>query len=245
MPDFHKLYEAIKNSKKIVVFTGAGISCPAPTNIPDFRSSNGLYSEKVGNVSPEEIISHSFFMKNTKEFYEFYGKKMVYRNAKYNAAHKYFADLEKTHSVSIVTQNIDGLHQSAGSTKVYELHGSVHRNYCMRCHKFYTLEEIDVCHVPYCECGGIIKPDVVLYEEGLDEETIDGAVREIMTCDTMIVVGTSLTVYPAASFVRYFRGNNLILINKQKTTYDTSADMVFNCDIIEAIDALRKEEENA
>ena len=162
MSDYKELKKAIDEAKKIVVFTGAGISCPPPTSIPDFRSANGLYSERVGNVSPEEIISHSFFMAHPEEFFEFYGNKMVYKNAKYNKAHKFFADLEKSHDVTIVTQNIDGLHQAAGSTKVYELHGSVRRNYCMRCHKYYDVDTIDVCHVPYCECGGIIKPDVVL-----------------------------------------------------------------------------------
>ena len=239
--DVSKLKEAINKSKKIVVFTGAGISCPPPTSIPDFRSADGIYSERVGDVSPEEIISHSFFMKNPKEFYSFYGTKMVYRNAKYNAAHKYFADLEKNHDVAVVTQNIDGLHQKAGSTRVYELHGSVHRNYCMRCHKFYSLDEIDVINVPYCSCGGIIKPDVVLYEEGLDDNTVEGAIKEISEADLLIVVGTSLTVYPAASFVRFFKGNTLCLINKQKTQYDNIANIVYNCDIIEVVNALRSE----
>ena len=241
MNDFSKLRNAISKASRIVVFTGAGISCPPPTNIPDFRSANGLYSEKVGNVSPEEIISHSFFMKNPKEFYSFYGSKMVYRNASCNEAHKYFAALEDFHDVTIVTQNIDGLHQKAGSTKVFELHGSVHRNYCMRCHKFYKLDDIDVLNVPYCDCGGIIKPDVVLYEEGLDEECINGAIKAISEADLMIVVGTSLTVYPAASFVRYFRGNTLCLINKSETQYDSIADLVYNCDILEAVRALKGE----
>lgn len=240
MVDVTNLKRAINEAKHIVVFTGAGISCPPPTSIPDFRSADGLYSERVGNVSPEEIISHSFFMKHTEEFYNFYGSKMVYRHAKYNAAHKYFADLANTKDVAVVTQNIDGLHQAAGSKEVYELHGSVHRNYCMRCHKFYSLDNIDVNHVPYCECGGIIKPDVVLYEEGLDEANIEGAIDAISSADLMIVVGTSLTVYPAASFVRYFRGNTLCLINKQKTTYDDIANIVYNADIIDVINSLEE-----
>ena len=166
---------------------------------------------------------------------------MVYRNAKYNAAHKYFADLEKDHEVSVVTQNIDGLHQLAGSTDVYELHGSVHRNYCMRCHKFYSLDEIDVLNVPYCDCGGIIKPDVVLYEEGLDDNTVEEAIKKISEADLLIVVGTSLTVYPAASFIRFFKGNTICLINKQRTQYDNIANIVYNCDIIEVVNALRSE----
>lgn len=240
MESIKELKRIIENSKKLVIFTGAGISCPAPTSIPDFRSADGLYSELYGNIRPEEIISHSFFMKNPKLFYEFYGEKMVYRNAKYNKAHKFFADLEKTTNVIVVTQNIDGLHQAAGSSNVYELHGSVWRNYCMRCHKFYSLDDISVKNVPYCDCGGIIKPDVVLYEESLNDETINGAIGEISSCDTMIIVGTSLSVYPAASFVKFFRGKNLVLINKQKTAYDNVADIVINDDIIKVIEELEK-----
>lgn len=238
MSDYKELKKAIDEAKKIVVFTGAGISCPPPTSIPDFRSANGLYSERVGNVSPEEIISHSFFMAHPEEFFEFYGNKMVYKNAKYNKAHKFFADLEKSHDVTIVTQNIDGLHQAAGSTKVYELHGSVRRNYCMRCHKYYDVDTIDVCHVPYCECGGIIKPDVVLYEEPLNEDVVMGAIEAISKADLMIIVGTSLVVYPAASYVRYFRGKTLCLINIDKTSYDNIAQLVYNEDIIKVISAL-------
>ena len=241
MSDVKELKQFIDKSKNIVVFTGAGISCPPPTNIPDFRSANGLYSEKYGNVKPEEIISHSFFMKNPDMFYEFYGSKMVYRNAKYNKAHKYFASLESNHNVVVITQNIDGLHQMAGSSKVIELHGSVHRNYCMRCHKFYSLDDIDVLHTPYCECGGIIKPDVVLYEEPLNEEAIEEAINAIIKADLMIIVGTSLSVYPAASYVRYFRGECLALINIQKTPYDNMANLVYNTVVIKVIDELEGE----
>lgn len=241
MANYKELKEAISKSKKIVVFTGAGISCPAPTNIPDFRSSNGLYSEKVGNVSPEEIISHSFFLRNPKEFYDFYWTKMVYKDAKYNKAHKYFADLERSKDVVVVTQNIDGLHQTAGSTNVLELHGSVHRNYCMKCNKFYSLEDLELNGVPMCKCGGIIKPDVVLYEEPLNEEVVEKAIYEISKADLMIIVGTSLSVYPAASYVRFFRGNTLVLINKQKTQYDNIANLVYNDDIIEVINGLERE----
>lgn len=241
MEKIKELKDAIDKSKKIVVFTGAGISCPSPTNIPDFRSANGLYSQKTKeNISPEEIISHHFFMNNPKLFYDFYGTKMVYRNAPYNLAHKYFADLEKNHEVTIVTQNIDGLHTLAGSSKVYELHGSVWRNYCMRCHKFYSLDSIDVRTVPYCDCGGIIKPDVVLYEEPLDESVVLKAIKAIKECDMMIIVGTSLRVYPANGYVRYFNGNTLALINKEKTDYDQMASICINKDIIDVVEELYK-----
>lgn len=241
MSEYKDLRKAIDEAKKIVVFTGAGISCAAPTNIPDFRSANGLYSKKVGNVSPEEIISHSFFMSHPEEFFDFYGHKMVYKNAKFNKAHKFFATLEKNHDVVVVTQNIDGLHQAAGSKKVYELHGSVKRNYCMRCHKFYDVDYIDVTHIPYCECGGIIKPDVVLYEEPLNEEVVENAIYAIAAADLMIIVGTSLLVYPAASYVRYFKGKTLALINIDKTPYDNMANLVYNEDVIKVIEGLEGE----
>lgn len=241
MENIDKLKEILNNTKRLVVFTGAGISCPAPTNIPDFRSSNGLYSELYGNIRPEEIISHSFFMRNTKMFYEFYGDKMVYKDAMYNKAHKFFANLEKKMDVAVVTQNIDGLHQKAGSTRVYELHGSVWRNYCMKCNKYYDLNDINVNDVPYCSCGGIIKPDVVLYEEPLNDSIVEGAIKEIATCDTIIIVGTSLSVYPAASYIRFFRGNNIVLINKQKTQYDNQANLVFNEDVIKVVELLENE----
>ena len=231
MEKYNKLKDIINNSKSIVLFTGAGIS--VPSGIPDFRSDNGLYSEKVnGYITPEEIISHSYFMSHTKEFFEFYGNKMVYKNAKPNLAHKYFAGLD---NVIVVTQNIDNLHQEAGSKIVHELHGSVKRNYCMRCHKYYDLDEINEKKVNYCNCGGIIKPDVVLYEEPLNDRVVNAALNAISKADTMIVVGTSLTVYPAAAYLRYFRGDNLILINKSKTQYDHIANLVFNEDVVEVI----------
>lgn len=231
MNKIQKLKEIINASKKIVIFSGAGLS--TNSGIPDFRSADGLYNQKTNYmVTPEEIISHSFFMSNTKEFYSFYFDKMIYPNALPNLAHKYFADLEKKgKNVTVITQNIDDLHQMAGSSDVIELHGSVKRNYCMKCRKFYTLESIYKKDVPYCDCGGIIKPDVVLYEEGLNQIDITRAINEIQTCDTIIVVGTSLTVYPAASFVRYYRGDNLILLNKSATQYDNVADLVINDDI--------------
>lgn len=202
-----KLYEIIKNSKRIVFFGGAGVS--VASGIPDFRGANGLY-----NKVPEEIISHHYFSENTKEFYEFYKDNLVFKNAKPNPCHEALAILEeKGYLKAIITQNIDGLHQMAGSKNVIELHGSIHRNYCMKCHKFYALEDITFDSIPRCSCGGIIKPDVVLYEEALNDDVIEKAIYEISNADTLIVAGTSLVVYPAASFVKFFRGRNLIVIN--------------------------------
>lgn len=235
MSQYKELKKIITESKNIVVFTGAGIS--VPSGIPDFRSATGLYSESIGNIRPEEIISHSFFIKNPAMFYEFYGKKMVYPNAKPNAAHLYFASLPNVSAV--VTQNIDGLHQAAGSKRVYELHGSVLRNYCMKCHKFYDIKDIDVTKPSYCDCGGMIKPDVVLYEEPLDERVVYPAIDAIAKADTLIVVGTSLVVYPAASYLQFFKGKHLILINKSSTTYDSTAELVFNEDVIDVIEKIK------
>lgn len=202
-----KLYEIIKNSKRIVFFGGAGVS--VASGIPDFRGANGPY-----NKVPEEIISHHYFLENTKEFYEFYNDNLVFKNAKPNPCHEALAILEeKGYLKAIITQNIDGLHQMAGSKNVIELHGSIHRNYCMKCHKFYALEDITFDSIPRCSCGGIIKPDVVLYEEALNDDVIEKAIYEISNADTLIVAGTSLVVYPAASFVKFFRGRNLIVIN--------------------------------
>lgn len=235
-----KLKEIIDNSKKIVIFTGAGLS--TNSGIPDFRSANGLYNQKSKiSYTPEEIISHSFFIRYPKDFYEFYFDKMIYPNALPNIAHKYFAELERNKEVSIVTQNIDDLHQMAGSHHVYELHGSVKRNYCMKCHKYYDLKEIlNKKPVPYCECGGIIKPDVVLYEEPLNEKVVYQAIEKISEADTMIIVGTSLMVYPAAGYIRYFRGNNLVLINKSQTSCDNIADLVINDDVCKIIENLKR-----
>ena len=235
-----KLKEIIDNSKKIVIFTGAGLS--TNSGIPDFRSANGLYNQKSKiSYTPEEIISHSFFIRYPKDFYEFYFDKMIYPNALPNIAHKYFAELERNKEVSIVTQNIDDLHQMAGSHHVYELHGSVKRNYCMKCHKYYDLKEIlNKKPVPYCECGGIIKPDVVLYEEPLNEKVVYQAIEKISEADTMIIVGTSLMVYPAAGYIRYFRGNNLVLINKSQTSCDNIADLVSNDDVCKIIEKLKR-----
>ena len=237
MEKYQKLKEIIHNAKEIVVFTGAGIS--VPSGIPDFRSSDGLYNQKTKiNYSPEQVISHSFFMSHTKDFYEFYKDKMIYPDALPNEAHKYFANIEKP--VTIITQNIDGLHQLAGSKTVYELHGSVLRNYCMKCHKFHSIDSITRSKdIPYCECGGIIKPDVVLYEENLDDDCLNNAINAIRKCDVLIVVGTSLVVQPAASLIRFYHKNNLIILNKDKTPYDYYADLVIYDDIVNVIKKIR------
>lgn len=241
MEKTESLKEMIRQSRRICVFTGAGISCPS--GIPDFRSAKGIYSQKTGyTYSPEEMISHSFFLEHPEEFYEFYRSKMLYPEAKPNAAHRYFADLEKQgKEVSVVTQNIDGLHQDAGSTNVMELHGSVRRNYCMKCGAFYDGNFVaESSGIPRCpKDGGTVKPDVVLYEESLDGEVIERAVEAIRKADLMIVVGTSLVVYPAASFVRYFRGNHLVLINQSETAYDSAADLVFHEDVTEVVRRLK------
>ena len=207
-----KLMNIIKNSQHLVFFGGAGVS--TASNIPDFRGANGLY-----NYTPEDIISHTFFKEHTKEFYEFYFDKMVYLDALPNECHKFLALLEENKMIdAVITQNIDGLHQKAGSKNVIELHGSVLRNYCMKCGKFYDIyskpfKDINYKSIPKCDCGGIIKPDVVLYEEPLNENDISKAINVISKADTLIIGGTSLVVYPAASFIRFFRGQNLVLIN--------------------------------
>ena len=221
------LQSIIDESKRIVFFGGAGVS--TESGIPDFRSVDGLYNQKY-DYPPEEILSHTFFNKHTDYFYNFYRDKMLALDAQPNAAHLKLAELEKAGKLSaVVTQNIDGLHQKAGSKKVFELHGSVHRNYCLKCGKGYSAEYIkDSNGIPRCECGGIIKPDVVLYEEGLDNDTINGALYEISNADCLIVAGTSLNVYPAASFVRYFSGKHFVLINLAKTPADGMADLVIH-----------------
>ncbi len=225
-----KLKKLVSESSNIVFFGGAGVS--TESGIPDFRSEQGIYNTvKNFGYPPEQILSHSFFMKNPEKFYDFYRSTMIYENAKPNLAHLGLAKLEKQGKLkAIVTQNIDGLHQLAGSKPVYELHGSIHRNYCMKCGKFYPLSTITESKgVPQCkECGGTIKPDVVLYEEGLDEEIINNSIKAIKKADMLIVGGTSLNVYPAASFVNYYDGNKLILINKSKTPYDRYADLLIH-----------------
>lgn len=222
-----KLKQIIRSSDNIVFFGGAGVS--TESHIPDFRSATGLYETKDNaKYSPEVMLSHGFFMNHTKDFYEFYKSKMIYKDALPNDAHLALAKLEKTGKLkAVITQNIDGLHQMAGSHEVLELHGSIHRNYCMKCHKSYPLDFIiESTNIPTCRCGGIIKPDVVLYEEGLPMNVLNKAVSYIEQCDVLIIGGTSLTVYPSAGLVQYYRGNKLILINKSATTYDNSADLI-------------------
>ena len=228
----------IDNSKRIVFFGGAGVS--TESGIPDFRSVDGLYNQKY-DFPPEQILSHTFFMHNTEEFYRFYRDKMLCLDKKPNKAHLKLAELERAGKLTaVVTQNIDGLHQAAGSKKVYELHGSVLRNYCMKCGKFYSAEYIkNSTGVPKCECGGVIKPDVVLYEEGLDDSTVSGALSAIQTADTLIIAGTSLTVYPAAGFISYFRGGNIVLINRDETPFDGKADLVFHEKVGELLDKIK------
>ncbi len=216
----------IEASDNIVFFGGAGVS--TESGIPDFRSVDGLYHQKF-DYPPETILSHSFFYQDTAYFYRFYREKMLPLEAQPNAAHLALARLERAGKLrAVITQNIDGLHQKAGSKAVYELHGSVWRNYCTRCGKFYGPETIrSSTGIPKCTCGGLIKPDVVLYEEGLDEACIEGAVRAIGQAEILIVGGTSLTVYPAAGLIRYYRGQKLVLINRDETPYDSYANLIF------------------
>ena len=221
------LQEIIDHSKNIVFFGGAGVS--TESGIPDFRSTDGLYNQKY-DYPPEEILSHTFFASHTEAFYDFYRDKMLCLTAEPNAAHKKLAELEQKGKLSaVVTQNIDGLHQKAGCKNVFELHGSIHRNYCTQCHKFFDADFIaNSVGIPICDCGGIIKPDVVLYEEGLDDATVTGAVDAISSADCLIVAGTSLNVYPAAGFIRYFRGKYFVLINRDVTPADKYADLVIH-----------------
>ena len=221
------LQEIIDHSKNVVFFGGAGVS--TESGIPDFRSTDGLYNQKY-DYPPEEILSHTFFVSHTEAFYDFYRDKMLCLTAEPNAAHKKLAELEQKGKLSaVVTQNIDGLHQKAGSKNVFELHGSIHRNYCTQCHKIFDADFIaNSVGIPICDCGGIIKPDVVLYEEGLDDATVTGAVDAISSADCLIVAGTSLNVYPAAGFIRYFRGKYFVLINRDVTPADEYADLVIH-----------------
>lgn len=227
-----ELQEIIDNSTHIVFFTGAGVS--TASGIPDFRSTDGLYNQKY-QFPPEEILSHHFFKQHTEEFFRFYRDKMLYPDVKPSFVHQYIATLEKRNKkVTVITQNIDGLHQLAGSTNVLELHGSVLRNTCMQCHTKYSLDEIlKMDTVPHCpKCNGIIKPDVVLYEEGLDENILNQSLHALQTADTCIVLGTSLVVYPAAGLLRYFGGDKLVLINRDQTSYDSTADLTIHDDFI-------------
>lgn len=228
--EINELVSVIKESNSIVFFGGAGVS--TESNIPDFRSSNGLWNEKLKiNFTPEQLVSHTFFVRYPEEFFEFYKDKLIYPDAKPNAAHRALAQLEELGKLkAVVTQNIDGLHQAAGSKLVYELHGSVLRNYCMECHAFYDEKFILQSEgIPTCpRCGGRVKPDVVLYEEGLDDNIIRGAINAIRNADTLIIGGTSLVVYPAAGLIDYFEGKNLVLINKSHTAADRRADIVIH-----------------
>ena len=233
-----KLKERVDGSDNIVFFGGAGVS--TESGIPDFRSVDGLYNQHY-KYPPETILSHSFYLQETEEFYRFYRDKMLCLDAKPNAAHRRLAEWERQGKLkAVVTQNIDGLHQAAGSPAVYELHGSVHRNYCRKCHAFYDAPFIlHSTGVPRCEkCGGEIKPDVVLYEEGLDSATIEGSIRAIDGADVLIIGGTSLTVYPAASFINGYRGHKLVLINKSSTPADRRADLVIHAPIGEVFSQL-------
>lgn len=229
------LKEWIKTSKNIVFFGGAGVS--TESNIPDFRSTDGLYNQEYA-YPPETILSHSFYKKKPEEFFRFYRNKMLFPNAQPNAAHKALARLEQQGKLkAVITQNIDGLHQKAGSREVLELHGSVLRNYCEQCGRFYSLEDLMEKKelVPKCNCGGIIKPDVVLYEESLNQKTLEQSVRYISQADMLIVGGTSLTVYPAAGLIDYYRGNKLVLINMAATVRDGIADLIIKRKIGEAL----------
>ncbi len=221
------LRQWIEGSNNIVFFGGAGVS--TESGIPDFRSQDGLYNQEY-DYPPETIISHSFYVRNPEEFYRFYKNRMVFTEAKPNAAHLALANLEQKGKLkAVITQNIDGLHQMAGSKEVLELHGSIHRNYCTRCGKYYGLDAVTGSQgVPHCDCGGIIKPDVVLYEEGLDQHTLQKAVYYIRHADVLIIGGTSLVVYPAAGLIDYYQGNKLVLINKSATARDAHADLVIN-----------------
>ena len=227
MEQIEKLKQWISESNRIVFFGGAGVS--TESGIPDFRSVDGLYNQKF-EYPPETIISHSFYLKKPEYFFNFYREKMLPLGFQPNVTHRVLARWEDEGKLSaVVTQNIDGLHQKAGSRRVYELHGSVLRNYCVRCGKFHTAEFVrDAAGVPRCDCGGIVKPDVVLYEENLDGSTIEKSVGAIATADLLIVAGTSLTVYPAAGLINYYRGKRLVLINRDETPYDDRADLVIH-----------------
>ena len=238
-----RLSEMLRDSDNIVFFGGAGVS--TASNIPDFRSANGLFHQKLHRtLSPEEMVSRTFYERYPEDFFDFYRKHLVYPEAQPNDCHKALAKLEKMGKLkAVVTQNIDGLHQKAGSKVVYELHGSVLRNFCTRCRKFYGVDAIlEADGVPRCECGGVIKPDVVLYEESLDDSVINKAVNAIAKADVLIIGGTSLIVYPAAGLIQYYRGRKLVLINKSVTQADSYAQLVIHDDIAsvmrEAVDAL-------
>ena len=228
----------VDESSRIVFFGGAGVS--TESGIPDFRSVDGLYHQHYSEP-PETILSHTYFMNNPEGFFRFYRDKMLFPDAQPNAAHKKLAELEQAGKLTaVVTQNIDGLHQKAGSNRVYELHGAVSRNYCERCHRFYSLEDVMQTEgVPHCECGGVIKPDVVLYEECLNDDTVNGAVNTIRQADMLIVAGTSLVVYPAAGLINYYRGDKLVLINLQPTSADRMANLALHAKVGEVLGQIK------
>lgn len=231
-----KLLEWIKESKNIVVFTGAGIS--TPSGIPDFRSSNGLYKKKM-SISPEEILSHHFFVAHPESFYQFLKSDMLYPDAKPNLAHLWIKKLEQNHEVTVITQNIDSLHEQAGSKNILELHGNIHDYYCMKCGKSYTREVLKKA-LPICECKGLIRPNVVLYEEALDGDVLNESIFAILRADMVIVVGSSLIVNPAASLLSYYNGNRFVIMNRDETIYDTFANLVFHEDIIKIMKSLNR-----
>lgn len=243
MNEIKILQEITKNAANIVFFGGAGVS--TESGIPDFRSVDGLYSQTY-KYPPETILSHEFFMNHTEEFYHFYRKKILYLSAKPNDAHIKLAELEANGKLkAVITQNIDGLHHLAGSKKVLELHGSVHRNYCMRCQQFYPVQVIEESQgVPKCSCGGTIKPDVVLYGEGLDSEVMNRSVAAIASAEVLIIGGTSLGVYPAAGLIDYYRGRNLVLVNKSSTPLDSRANLIINGSIGEVFKKIKWSEKN-
>lgn len=228
--EIEKLTQILRNSNNIVFFGGAGVS--TESNIPDFRSANGLFNARLNmTLSPEQLVSHTYFIRFPEEFFNFYKAKLIYPEAKPNGAHIALANLEKSGKLkAIITQNIDGLHQAAGSKNVFELHGSIHRNYCIKCNDSYDMDFIlNSKGIPTCpKCSGTVRPDVVLYEEGLDESVLKGAIDAISKADTLIIGGTSLVVYPAANLINYFKGKNLVLINKSSTSADSRADLVIH-----------------
>ena len=238
MESIQTLQKWIDQSKYIVFFGGAGVS--TESGIPDFRSEDGLYRQQY-DYPPETILSHTFFERNTAEFYRFHRNKIICHDAKPNPAHLKLAELERAGKLkAVITQNIDGLHQAAGSCEVLELHGSIHRNYCRKCHTLYDLEFIRNSEgVPTCTCGGVVKPDVVLFEEGLDEETISRTIHHLRKADMLIIGGTSLVVYPAAGLVNYYKGKKLVLINKGSTAMDGSADLVISAPIGEVLGQIK------
>jgi len=228
--EIEKLTQILRNSNNIVFFGGAGVS--TESNIPDFRSANGLFNARLNmTLSPEQLVSHTYFIRFPEEFFNFYKAKLIYPEAKPNGAHIALANLEEMCKLkAIITQNIDGLHQAAGSKNVFELHGSIHRNYCIKCNDSYDMDFIlNSKGIPTCpKCSGTVRPDVVLYEEGLDESVLKGAMDAISKADTLIIGGTSLVVYPAANLINYFKGKNLVLINKSITSADSRADLVIH-----------------